>query len=81
MIITAVISIALYLIDKGEHTALYKINNNVYLKTSKIIYKHNTVILQHHIRTRGDKSQHRKVTLEKKFLAASAGIEPSTFPS
>ena len=28
-----------YLTDKGEHTALYKykVNNNVYLKTSKII--------------------------------------------
>ena len=26
-----------YLNDKGEHTALYKINNNVYIKTSKII--------------------------------------------
>ena len=37
IIITAVISIAPYLTDKGEHTALYKINHNVYIKTSKII--------------------------------------------
>ena len=38
LVIIAVISIALYLTtDKGEHTALYKINNNVYIKTSKII--------------------------------------------
>ena len=32
-IILAVISVALYLTDKGEHTALYKINENVYIKT------------------------------------------------
>ena len=31
-----VISIAPYRTDKGEHTALYKVNNNVYIKTSKI---------------------------------------------
>ena len=38
MIITiiAVISVVLYLIDKSEHTMLYKINKNVYIKTSKI---------------------------------------------
>ena len=36
-LIIAVISIALYLTDKGGHIALYKINNNVYLKTSEII--------------------------------------------
>ena len=29
--------IAPYLTNKGEHTALYKINNNGYIKTSKII--------------------------------------------
>ena len=34
-IIITVIFIALYLTDKGEHTTLYKINNNVYIKTSK----------------------------------------------
>ena len=34
-----VVSVVLYLTNKGEHTALYKYkrNNNVYLKTSKII--------------------------------------------
>ena len=32
-----VISIASYLTDKGEYTELYKINTNVYIKTSKII--------------------------------------------
>ena len=32
-----VISRALYLTDKGEHTALYKICKDVYIKTSKII--------------------------------------------
>ena len=30
-----VISIAPYLFDKGEHTARYKINNDVYFRTSK----------------------------------------------
>ena len=38
IIITAVISIAPYFTDKGEFTALYKININVYIKTSKVIY-------------------------------------------
>ena len=38
MIITAVISITPYLADKGEHTVPYKINNNVCIKTSKIIH-------------------------------------------
>ena len=33
----AVISIAPYLTHKGEYTALCKINNSVYIKTSKII--------------------------------------------
>ena len=33
IIIIAVISIAPYLTDKGEQTSLYKINNNVYIKT------------------------------------------------
>ena len=33
MVIIAVISIAPYLTDKDEHTALYKLNSNVYSKT------------------------------------------------
>ena len=33
IMIMAVVSIAPYLTDKGEHTAVYKINNNVYFKT------------------------------------------------
>ena len=37
IIIITIISIAPYLTDKGVHTALYKINNNVCIKTSKII--------------------------------------------
>ena len=37
IITIAVISIVLYLTDRGEHTALCKINRNVYIKTSKII--------------------------------------------
>ena len=39
IIIIAVISIALYayLTDKGEHTALYKTNKNVYIETSVAI--------------------------------------------
>ena len=37
IITTAVISIALDLTGKGEHTANYKINKNVYIKTSKTI--------------------------------------------
>ena len=37
IIIIAVISIAPYLTDKGEHTTLYKNNYNVYIKTSNII--------------------------------------------
>ena len=34
-VIIAVISIAPYLTGKGEHTVLYKINNNVYIQISK----------------------------------------------
>ena len=38
MIITiAVSSVVLYLTNKGEHTVLYKTNNDIYIKTSKII--------------------------------------------
>ena len=37
IIITAVISISPYLTDKVEHTALCKINNNEYIKTSETI--------------------------------------------
>ena len=38
MMMMAVISIAPNLTDKGEYTTIYKSNNNVYIKTSKIIY-------------------------------------------
>ena len=37
IIIIAVISIGPYLTDNGEHITLYNINNNVFIKTSKII--------------------------------------------
>ena len=36
-IIISVVSIAVYLTDKGQHIMLYKINKNVYIRTSKII--------------------------------------------
>ena len=54
LIIIVVIFIAPYLTDRGEHTTLYKNNNNVYIKTSKIVYDHNIVFLTHacaHTRT------------------------------
>ena len=35
--IIPVISVAPYVTDKGEHTALYQINKNVYMISSKII--------------------------------------------
>ena len=35
ILIIVVISVAPYLTNKGEHTVLYKINNNLYIKTSK----------------------------------------------
>ena len=42
-------SIVLYLISKGEHTVLYKINKNGYTKTSKIIIiVNNIVFLTYH---------------------------------
>ena len=45
-----VISMARYLTDKGEHTALYKDKKNVYTKTPKIIlYSH--IVLNTHTRT------------------------------
>ena len=47
MIIIAVISVAPYLTDKGDLTALYKINNNGYIKNLNIneLGSHNTVFL------------------------------------
>ena len=48
--IISFISIAPYLTDKGEHTALYKDKKNVYTKTPKIIlYSH--IVLNTHTRT------------------------------
>ena len=35
--VVAVIATASYLTDKGEHNALYKTHNNVYIKASKIM--------------------------------------------
>ena len=49
VIIIVVISIAPCLTDKGEQTALYKINNNVYIKTSKIL--NYIVIILHYTHT------------------------------
>ena len=40
VIITAVISTARHLTDKGEHTALHKINNDVYVKTYNDVHVH-----------------------------------------
>ena len=37
--------------NKNEHSALYKINKNVHIQTSKIIYRRNIVYLEHHTRT------------------------------
>ena len=47
MIIIAVIYIALYLTNKGEHTTLYKINNNIYIKT----FKKNYIIIWYSLHT------------------------------
>ena len=47
--ITAFISIALYITDKGELTALYKTNNDVYIKTSKIINYSVIILYTSHI--------------------------------
>ena len=51
LIITAVVSIVTYLIDKGEHTALYKTNQTCIPKTSKIKHKHNVVFLTSETKT------------------------------
>ena len=40
--IIAVISIAPYLTDKDQHTAFYKINKNVYVKTYIIMTLHSS---------------------------------------
>ena len=51
--IIVVISVALHLANKGEHTMLYKINKNVYGETSKIIisvsYTHLTLPTNHRV--------------------------------
>ena len=46
----AVISIAPYLTDKCEHTALYKINSNVYIKTSNL-YRGEITVRNHVLRS------------------------------
>ena len=38
---------ALYLTDRGEHTVLYKINDNVYIKTWKILNFAHSLSLSH----------------------------------
>ena len=53
-LIIAVISIAPYLTDKGGHIALYKINNNVYIKTSKIINYVVIILYSSHARAQTD---------------------------
>ena len=50
--ITVVISVALYLTSKGGHTMLYKIQNNVYIKTSKIINYIVIILYSLHTHTR-----------------------------
>ena len=42
MVTIVVISVVLYLFNKDEHTALYEISKNVYIKTSK---KNNYVVV------------------------------------
>ena len=50
MMMIMIISIAPYFTDKGAHTALYKINKNVCIKTCKNgkLYSHSIVFLAHH---------------------------------
>ena len=62
IIIIAVIFVAPYLTDKGEHTTLYQVNNNVYIKTSKLI-SYIVIILYPllmHVRTHTHKQVHRR---------------------
>ena len=47
--ITAFFSTALYITDKGKLTALYKTNNDVYIKTSKIINYSVIILYSSHI--------------------------------
>ena len=62
IIVIAVISIAPYLTDKGEHTSLYKINNNVYSKTSKIL--NYVVIILHYTHTHTRARTHARTHTE-----------------
>ena len=57
IIIIGVISVVPYLINTGEHITLHKINNNVSIKTSKII-NYEVIILYY--------SLHTHTTLERK---------------
>ena len=58
VIIIAVISIVPYLTDKGEHTTLYKINNNVCIKTSQTM--NYTVIIMYSAHTHTWKECHEE---------------------
>ena len=57
IIIIAVISIGPYLTDNGEHITLYNINNNVFIKTSKII---NYTVMIFFTRTHARKGRERE---------------------
>ena len=52
-----IISIALYLTDKGERTVLYKIYKNVLIKPKNVL-KRNIVLLAHHTYTPTPKHAH-----------------------
>ena len=67
------ISIEPYLTDKGEHTALYKINNIVYIKTSKRINYTVIILYFPHTHTH-TQMRRRNVTRGEGVWASSLGI-------
>ena len=74
----AVISIAPYLTDKAEHTALYKTNNDVYVKTSKrinytvmILYSSHTHTHTHTHNARAHNNNNNKTEKQPTFIPKS----------
>ena len=82
VIIIVVISIAPHLANISPHlaTAHYKINNNVYMKTSKIIFSHNIVFLTQsdthlcaHAHTRAHTHTHTHTQVHRRNITRGEG--------
>ena len=80
MVTIVVISVVLYLFNKDEHTALYEISKNVYIKTSKknnyvvvILYSLYTTHMQIHVFTHARLHTPMHVQVHRSTVTRSEG--------